>query len=264
MRLVEQRTQRGNLILELALLGGSIGKIQPLAGEIADLDDDGAPGGAAVHLDITVALCAQHQVEGLAPLGQGIDGVIEVLGRRRIEPAREVQQRVRVARHPERRRQARHEKLGLTGLRHHHQRLRLGREQRLERALAHAVALGLDLSGGFGLACALSCAETGDRRADGEGDDAEIDAERRAECVDQTRPVRSRQRQRRGAANRAELSRSGRGTAPLATLMKVQPCPRWSAWSLAPTPPPMASPRFTLPQTERGPIDPASLKANQA
>ena len=178
MRLVKQSTQRGNLLLELALLGGGVGKIEPLAGEVAHLDDDGAPGGAAVHLDITVALRAQHQVEGLAPLGQRIDGAIEVLGRGRVEPAREIQQRGRVARHPERRRQARHEQFGLAGLRHHHQRLRLGREQRLERALAHAVALGLDLGDGFGLARTLGRAQAGDRRADGKGDDAENDAER--------------------------------------------------------------------------------------
>ena len=178
MRLVEQSPQRGDLLLELALLGGGVGKIEALAGKVAHLDDDGAPGGAAVHLDIAVALRAQHQVEGLAALGQRIDGVIEVLRRGRVEPAGEIQQRGRVARHPERRRQARHQQFGLARFRHDHQRLRLGREQRLERALAHAVALGLDLGGGFGLARTLGGAQASDRRADGKSDNAENDAER--------------------------------------------------------------------------------------
>ena len=55
MRLLEQPAQRGDLLLELAMLGGDIGEIQPLPGEVAHLEHDGPPGGAAVDLDIAVA-----------------------------------------------------------------------------------------------------------------------------------------------------------------------------------------------------------------
>ena len=63
--------------------GGDIGKFEPLPGQIAHLEHDGAAGGAAVDLDIAVARGAQHQVERLAPLHQPVDGVVELARRRR-------------------------------------------------------------------------------------------------------------------------------------------------------------------------------------
>ena len=110
---------------------------------------------------------------------------------------------MRIAGHAERRRQVRDQQLRLARFRHGQQRLRLGRKHRVERAFAQAVALGLVGAAGLGLARALRSAQAGDGRADGKGDDAEIDAEREQRA-------RVEQRARRVAAKRRPNGRKGR------------------------------------------------------
>lgn len=176
--LLQKPAQRGDLLFELPVPGGEIGKLEPLPSKVAHLEHDGAPGGAAVGLDISVAAREQHQVEGLAPLGQRIDRIVERLGRSCVEPCGETEELAGIARHAERGWQGRDQKLRLAGLRHGQERLRLCREQRVERALAEAVALSLDLGFGLGLARPFRGAEAGNRGPHGKGDDAEIDAER--------------------------------------------------------------------------------------
>jgi hypothetical protein len=62
--------------------------------------------------------------------------------------------------------------------RHREKRLRLRRQQRVEHALACAIALGLAERCRLGFSRPLRGAKTGDCRSHGKGDDAEIDAER--------------------------------------------------------------------------------------
>src|SRR3990172_542218 len=64
---VEQTAQALNLILELRVPGRKVGKLEPLAGEVAHLERDAPSGGAAVGLDICVGARAQRQIERLAP-----------------------------------------------------------------------------------------------------------------------------------------------------------------------------------------------------
>ncbi len=102
---------------------------------------------------------------------------IERRGRGRVEPALEIEQRVRLARHAEADGEVRDQQLGLAALADDEQRLRLGGEHRLERALAQAIAIGFRRRRRSCRAGALRGAQARDRRTDGKGDDAEIDAE---------------------------------------------------------------------------------------
>ena len=101
---LEQPAQRGDLVLELPMLGGEVGKLEPLADKVAYLEHDGPAGGAAIDLDIAVPQGREHQVEGLAPVGQRLDRGIELCRRRRIEPGGKVEKPRCVAGHAKRRR----------------------------------------------------------------------------------------------------------------------------------------------------------------
>ena len=57
---IEQSAQRGDLGVELPVLLAKAGKLEPLAGEVAHLQHDHAAGGAAVDLDMPLALGPQH------------------------------------------------------------------------------------------------------------------------------------------------------------------------------------------------------------
>ena len=47
---IEQGTERGDLVLELPVLGGQLSKLEPPAEQVAHLEHDGASGDAAVDL----------------------------------------------------------------------------------------------------------------------------------------------------------------------------------------------------------------------
>ena len=209
LRLVKQSAQRSDLLLELTVAARKFGKVEPFAGELAHLQHDGAAGGAAIGLDETVARGPEHEIELLAPLDQRIDGVIERLGRGRIEPGGEIEKLGGAVRNPERGGQGGDQKFRLARLRHGKKRLGLGRKHRFEHALARAVALGLALGAGLGFPRAFRGAETGDRRADGKGDDAEIDAEReQGACIERRRIARGKRGFERNQAGR---NREGSG-----------------------------------------------------
>src|SRR5262249_40021322 len=146
--------------------------------EIANLEHDVVPGDAAVDLDEAVAQGREHEVEGLTLVDKRAQGKIERRGRRDIEPTLEIEERVRLARHAEAGGQVSDQKLWLSALAHDQKRLRLGCQHRFERALALTVAIGLCRGARSGFTRPFGRTETGDRGADGKGDDAEIDAER--------------------------------------------------------------------------------------
>ncbi len=157
---------------------GDIGKLEPLSGQIAHLQHDGAAGGAAVDLDIAVALVRSIRLNGsprsTSPSMASSSSCAEAASS---HAAKLRSSRVSL-RHAEGGRQGGDQKLRLARFGHGQQRLRLRRKQRVEHALASAIALSLAFGGGLGLARAFRGAETGDRGPHREGDDAETDAER--------------------------------------------------------------------------------------
>ena len=114
-------------------------------------------GGAAVDLDMPLALGPQHEVEGLAAIGQSLHGIDELGGRRLVKPLLEAEQAVWLRRHAKPVRQARgmHPRAGLSGPGQQH--LRLGRKDGLEHALACPIALRLEVR-------RVACPERGLRR----------------------------------------------------------------------------------------------------
>ena len=86
LRLIEQAAQAQDLLFELLVLCDEIGELEALACEVAHFQRDRARRGAAVDLDIFLALGAEHQVEGVAMLGERLHRGVEFGGRARIEP----------------------------------------------------------------------------------------------------------------------------------------------------------------------------------
>ncbi len=99
------------------MLLAKAGKLEPLAGNVAHLQHDHAAGGAAVDLNMPLALGPQHEVEGLAAIGQSLHGIGELGGRRLVKPLLEAEQAVWLRRHAKPVRQARgmHPRAGLSG-----------------------------------------------------------------------------------------------------------------------------------------------------
>ena len=56
------------------------GKLEALAGEVADFQRDHRAGGPAVGLNVPLPLRPEHQVEGFAAIGQGLHGEGQLLG----------------------------------------------------------------------------------------------------------------------------------------------------------------------------------------
>ena len=175
---IEQSAERRNLAVELFVLLAQAGKLEALSGDIANLERDGGAGRPSVDLDMLVPPRPERQVEGLAPVEQILHGLVELGRRGLVEPLAEAQQPLWLARHAELKRQIRDIDARSVLLGPGQQHLRLGGEDRLERALARAVAVSLERGRVPRPARGLRRAQADDGGADGKGDDAEIDAER--------------------------------------------------------------------------------------
>ena len=116
-------------------------------------------------------------MQRLALVDERAQGKIERRGRGRVEPVLEIEQRIRLARHAEADGEVGDQELRLTALANDEERLRLGREDGLERALAQAIAIGFRRRCRSCRAGSFRGAQARDGRTDGKRDDAEIDAE---------------------------------------------------------------------------------------
>ena len=159
------------------MLVGELGVFETLSGNLAQLEHERMPGGAAVSFDISVALRAQDQIEGFAPLLQGLHGGDQLRSGNLIEPRGEMQKLVRLARNAELLRQIGDQQFRLAGFCQGEKHLRLRGQYLVERTFMQAIKLGLMLCRDLRAARALGGAQAGDGRAHGKGDDAEIDAE---------------------------------------------------------------------------------------